>query len=89
MVHLVDLPDVGPEVVARLLRVASPDVLARAGYASGPGHPVLLGRTHWTGVLRVSRGDQGARAYLRGRDVRLVDCSDLAAGADVDTPPRG
>ena len=88
IVHLVDLPDVGPEVIERLLPLAAPDALARAGYASGPGHPVLLGRTHWPGVLQVAHGDQGARAYLRGRDVRLVDCSDLAGGADVDTPPR-
>ncbi len=87
MVHLVDLPDVGRDVIARLVPLASADVLARAGYASGPGHPVLLGRDHWAGVLQVAHGDQGARAYLRGQDVRVVDCSDLAGGADVDTPP--
>ena len=31
-------------------------------------------------------GDRGARDYLRDRDVRLVECGDLATGRDVDTP---
>jgi len=51
LVHLVDQPDVGPEMVARMIRDASPDALARAVYAGQPGHPVLVGRDHWKGVL--------------------------------------
>lgn len=86
-VHLVDLPDVGPDVVARLLRSASgPDTLARATYAGGPGHPVLLGRTHWPAVTGAAVGDRGARDLLAQRSPRLVDCSDLAGGGDVDGP---
>lgn len=87
VVTLVDLPDVGPEVVARLL--AEPEdaaVLARAAYDGTPGHPVLLGRDHWAGVAATAEGDQGARAYLRGREVTLVECGDLATGRDQDTP---
>lgn len=86
-VHLVDLPDVGADVVARLLRSASgPDTLARAGYAGEPGHPVLLGRTHWPAVTAGAVGDRGARDLLAQRSARLVDCSDLAGGGDVDGP---
>lgn len=88
-VHLVDLPDVGPDVVRRLVhrgRLSGAGVLARAGYAFGPGHPVLLGRAHWSGISVEAQGDRGARDYLAGHDVELVDCADLAAGTDVDGP---
>ncbi|MET0931611.1 MAG: nucleotidyltransferase family protein [Aeromicrobium sp.] len=86
LVHLVDLPDVGADVVRRLLGHTTPDVLARAAYGSGPGHPVLLGRAHWSGIVAGATGDRGAQAYLDGHDVLAVDCSDLAHGNDRDTP---
>lgn len=87
LVSLVDLPDLVPEVVARVGAVArGPAALARASYDGMPGHPVLLGRDHWPGVLESARGDRGARDYLAGRDVVLVECGDLATGRDVDTP---
>lgn len=87
LVSLVDLPDVGAEVVARVLALATgPDVLARAAYDGEPGHPVLLGRDHWPGILATSQGDRGARDYLAGQEVTLVECGDLATGADVDAP---
>lgn len=88
VVHLVDLPDVGAPVVARLLAGGeSTDRLARAAYDGRPGHPVLLGRGHWAGVLEGSAGDQGARRYLAARPVELVECGDLATGHDRDAPP--
>lgn len=88
VVHLVDLPDVPPAVVARLLAQAppAPAALARASYDGRPGHPVLIGRDHWAGVVTTARGDRGAREYLRGHDHVLVECGDLATGRDVDTP---
>ena len=86
VLSLVDLPDLVPEVVARVGRAArSPHVLARAAYDGVPGHPVLLGRDHWPGVLESAQGDQGARSYLAGHDVELVECGDLATGRDVDS----
>ncbi|HET9118259.1 MAG TPA: NTP transferase domain-containing protein, partial [Pseudonocardiaceae bacterium] len=87
LVHLVDLPDVDASVVCRLVALASPTVVARAGFESQPGHPVLLGRQHWTGVVSSAHGDRGARDWLAGRsDLIVVDCSDLASGIDVDRP---
>ncbi len=88
VVGLVDLPDVDERVVDRLLTQAppAPDVLARASYDGEPGHPVLLGRDHWAGVVETATGDRGARDYLRDRDVLTVECGDLATGRDVDTP---
>jgi nicotine blue oxidoreductase len=89
LVHLVDLPGVGPEAVARLVDGSGPHVLRRAGFAGVPGHPVLLGRDHWPGVRDVAHGDSGARRYLAGNPaLELVECGDVAAPDDVDTPDR-
>ncbi len=86
LVSLVDLPDVDGAVVARLLATAGGrDDLARAAYDGVPGHPVLIGRDHWAGVVEGATGDRGARDYLAAHDTRLVECGDLASGADVDS----
>ncbi|ANS77698.1 CTP:molybdopterin cytidylyltransferase [Serinicoccus hydrothermalis] len=91
VVHLVDLPDVGAEVVARLLDEggARPSTLARAAYRGTPGHPVSIGQEHWQQVLGGASGDAGARAYLRRARPALVECGDLASGRDVDEQQGG
>ncbi len=88
LVSLVDLPDVGPSVVRRVLRTlgSGRDVLGRASYDGVPGHPVLIGRDHWAGVLETAHGDKGARDYLAMHRPTPVECGDLATGRDVDTP---
>lgn len=87
LVGLVDTPGVTAAVVARLVAVAGPDVLARAAFDGVPGHPVLLGRVHWQPVATTVSGDAGARGYLRGRDdVLLVECGDVGHGDDLDAP---
>jgi nicotine blue oxidoreductase len=87
LIHLVDLPDVGAPAISRLLAFSAPEALARATYDGSPGHPVLIGRQWWPDVMSTAHGDQGAREFLMGRtDLVLVDCSDLAGGADVDFP---
>jgi len=87
--HVIDTPDVGCAVVARVLdgALASRSGLARAYFGDQPGHPVVLARQHWAGVLAAVSGDSGAGAYLRSRDdVVHVECSDLATGRDIDEP---
>jgi CTP:molybdopterin cytidylyltransferase MocA len=91
LVMLVDLPDVTREVLDRVAlharTSATPEsVLARAAYQGRPGHPVLIGRDHFDGVIAGSVGDSGARDYLASHQVVLVECGDLAGGRDVDTP---
>jgi CTP:molybdopterin cytidylyltransferase MocA len=89
LVHLVDLPGVTAAAVARLAAHTGPDALVRAAYAGHPAHPVLLGRAHWPGVREAASGDSGARTYLAGHpDLELVECGDLAAPDDVDTPEQ-
>ncbi|MDT5146338.1 MAG: molybdenum cofactor cytidylyltransferase [Mycobacterium sp.] len=89
VLHVIDTPDVGPAVVARVLAraTASGSGLARAHFGDRPGHPVVLARRHWPEVLARLSGDHGAGAYLSARsDVETVDCADLATGRDIDTP---
>ena len=88
-VLLVDLPDVGPDVVRRVVRAAGRPRragLVRAAYGGVPGHPVVLGRNHWRGAAEAASGDQGARDYLATHAHGVVECGDLATGRDVDTP---
>ena len=87
VVSLVDLPDVSADVVRRVTDLGTDHgTLARASYAGEPGHPVLIGRDHWHGVLETATGDRGARDYLATHMVFLVECGDLATGRDRDTP---
>lgn len=86
VVSLVDLPDVTAEVVRRVLAGgAERATLSRASYDGRPGHPVVIGREHWAGVLEVSGGDRGARDYLATHPVEQIECGDLATGHDVDS----
>ncbi|MGP3982201.1 nucleotidyltransferase family protein [Streptomyces sp. KR80] len=89
LVGLVDQPGVGARAVARVLAAyESPSSLAAATYGGRRGHPVLLGAERWPEVMTDAVGDQGARTYLRRheREIALVDCSDIAAPDDIDTP---
>ncbi|WP_445169160.1 nucleotidyltransferase family protein [Mycolicibacterium sp. Dal123E01] len=89
VVLTVDTPDIGADVVGRVLTAArsSQSGLARATYDRRPGHPVVVARRHWPALLDTLRGDEGARRFLAGRlDVVAVDCADLATGMDIDTP---
>ena len=87
VVSLVDVPDLTAAVVRRVLSEREGDeALARASYHGRPGHPVVLGRAHWSAIAAGASGDAGARDYLAGRDTVLVECGDLATGHDVDEP---
>ena len=93
LVTLVDLPDVGPDVVRRVLAAwqadgGGADALVRATYDCRPGHPVLLGRQHWAPLGAGLSGDVGAGPYLVEHRARVIEvsCEALATGRDVDRP---
>lgn len=88
LVTLVDLPDVRTPVYRRVLDAAgaAPDTLARACYGGRPGHPVLIGRAHLAAAAAGAIGDRGARALFAATEHALVECGDLATGADADRP---
>jgi CTP:molybdopterin cytidylyltransferase MocA len=83
----VDTPDIGADVVRRVLDAArsAPSGLARARYGDRPGHPVVIARRHWLELLETLSGDEGARPFLGSRtDVVAVESADLASGRDID-----
>ncbi len=88
----VDTPDIGADVVGRVLVAAraAPSGIARAGYGRRPGHPVVVARRHWADLVARAHGDEGGRARSFGiaTDVAWVDCADLATGADIDVNPE-
>ncbi|MBO0852640.1 MAG: nucleotidyltransferase family protein [Nocardia sp.] len=86
--HVVDTPDVGANVVTRVIARACEDPagIARASFGGRPGHPVVIARRHWAELLPTLSGDRGAAGYLRTAGVRMVECGDLAGGRDIDRP---
>lgn len=86
----VDVPSLGSAEVRRLIApepdAVGRDTLRQASFSGRPGHPVVIGRAHWAALAESATGDVGARPYLVAHGVRLVDCSDLGSGADIDAP---
>jgi molybdenum cofactor cytidylyltransferase len=89
----VDVPDLDVATVARLLgewplgsggASVDADTLRQATFGGRPGHPVVLGRTHWAALIGRLRGDTGARPYLVEHGVQAIECGDLGTGDDVD-----
>ncbi|WP_324651726.1 nucleotidyltransferase family protein [Georgenia sp. H159] len=88
VIHLVDLPDVGADVVRRVLG-RSTEGPARAVYGGRPGHPVALPHHHVALLLAELEPATGAAGFLRRQDVVEVECGDLVTGEDVDSRPDG
>jgi nicotine blue oxidoreductase len=88
VVLLVDTPGVTAEAVRRVAEKDGRDSLVAATYGNRRGHPVLLGRDHWSGVALLASADVGARAYLSARSasVQTVPCADIADDTDIDLP---
>ncbi|GIH16407.1 nucleotidyltransferase family protein [Rugosimonospora africana] len=87
-VLLVDTPGITAGAVRRVAGLAAPAALTVATYHGEPGHPVLLGRDHWSAVAELAIGDVGARRYLARHPelVTGVPCEDIAVGDDLDVP---
>lgn len=88
VVVLVDTPGVTPAAVRRIAEKDGRDALVTATYGQRRGHPVLLGRDHWSGVASLATADVGARAYLTARSasVHTVPCEDVSDDTDIDVP---
>lgn len=89
VVALVDQPLVTPVVVERLRAAHAGGARAAvATYGGRPRNPVLLDRSTWAGVGAAAVGDEGARSWLRTHPelVVQVDCTDVGAPDDLDTP---
>ena len=92
LVMLVDQPHITKAAVAAVLSAqrvpADETVLAAAAYEGKRGHPVLLGRAHWSALRPTLNGDVGARAYLQEHrdELILIPCEALADPRDLDRP---
>jgi len=89
VIALVDQPLIGAGAVRRLVEAHRAGAgLVVAAYHGRARNPVLLARRHWAGVIAAADGDTGARPYLRAHPglVTLVECADVGAPDDVDTP---
>lgn len=92
LVTLVDYPGLPSSAVARLLSPPAADLplgpgaLRQSVFHGRPGHPVVVGRSHWSALAASLTGDRGAGPYLRAHAAEPVDCSDLWDGRDVDAP---
>ena len=86
VITLVDLPGLTAEAILRVC--FRPEGLVAACYGGERGHPVLIGESHWSGVLASLKGDRGAGAYLanHGQELCLVEVGDIASGEDLDQP---
>jgi nicotine blue oxidoreductase len=89
VVSLVDQPEIGPAVVARVIAAfAAGARVATATYGGRRRNPVLLARETWAEVAALAEGDAGARPYLAAHpdEITAVECDDLGSPADIDTP---
>ena len=91
LIHLADLPRVTPEVM-RLVTESALDAggrlheePVRATFDGTPGHPVVLPRSRFGLVARLS-GDAGLRSILGGQGTTRVEVGHLADPVDVDRP---
>lgn len=90
LVLLGDMPEVGADVIDRLIGVfaAQPELRAVVPVAEGRrGNPVLLARAMFSAVAGLA-GDAGARKLLVDDDPGIAEIviDDAAVLADVDTP---
>jgi nicotine blue oxidoreductase len=83
VVVLGDGPALAAEAIRRVaLAAEGAEGLVSARYGDANGHPVAIPRALW--ALLPAEGEQGARVL--GPPAVLVDCSDLPAPGDADTP---
>lgn len=83
LVVLGDGPTIAAEAIRRVAVAAEgASGLVSARYGDRSGHPVAIPRALWAQLPY--EGEQGARVL--GEPALLVDCSDLPAPGDADTP---
>ncbi|OAN53797.1 nucleotidyltransferase family protein [Magnetospirillum moscoviense] len=87
-VLLGDMPLVAPHhlraLMAALDNACGPTIAAPV-FNGRRGNPVLFDKSHFTALAALS-GDQGARALIGGPHTILVEMTDRAVLADIDTP---
>lgn len=84
LITLVDLPKINVEILTKVLE--NPAEIVVASYQGVRGHPVKIAAKYWQEVGILSKGDEGARGFLRTRsDVVEVSGGTLEGLEDIDT----
>ena len=87
VITLVDLPGLTSEAVRRVME--APTGITVATFDGERGHPVRIPREHFQELIDTAAGDQGARAFLAGRDdITFIEVADVADGNDLDVAPH-
>lgn len=83
----VDMPGLTVDALRRVAALPHPGALVCSTFDGRRSHPVLLGRSHWSGVSTLARADVDIRPYLLARagEVTEVSCDDVARPDDIDT----
>lgn len=86
VVLLGDQPFITKEAVDRLLQNRTGrDQATRSSYEGRPGHPVILERSIYERIRKLS-GDEGGRRILARARTPEVPCDDIADPFDIDRP---
>ena len=87
-VLLVDQPGIGEDALAAVLADHEPGRITRGCVEWRPSHPVVFDIEDALAAAALASADEGARSYLKAHAGRvdLVDITDLADDADLDTP---
>nr|WP_217361380.1 NTP transferase domain-containing protein [Aeromicrobium stalagmiti] len=84
VVTLVDLPGLVTEAIRRVAADAGAVDLRRATYGDVAGHPVLVGRDHWSPLAHALTSGAGAGSYLAAHGAAAIDCTGLDGAAEVE-----
>jgi CTP:molybdopterin cytidylyltransferase MocA len=85
-VLLVDLPGVGADAIAAVVRAWRPGRIIAAGYGGRRGHPIVMSLPDWRLAVRLAGPDEGARALLAAHADRVDQIDVDGDPADLDTP---
>jgi molybdenum cofactor cytidylyltransferase len=82
-----DQPRLRREIVQRVIAAAEPDKLIIPSFQMKRGHPILIPRSMWPGILALPP-EASLRDVIRANEARLryVLCDDDSVLRDIDTP---
>lgn len=86
LVLLVDTPGVGAEAVAAVRNAWRPGRITVARYGARRSHPIVMALPNWRESLGSAGPDEGARAYLAGREALVDEIAVPGDPRDLDGP---
>ncbi|MEW6996419.1 NTP transferase domain-containing protein [Colwelliaceae bacterium BS250] len=86
-IFLADMPFIGDDTIAKILKQADPDTIIRPLYNNKPGHPVCFGSSFIAALVELT-GDNGAAAIIKANsnNIKYVEVSDIGIINDIDIP---